>query len=536
MAGYKETPRQKMIAMMYLVLTALLALNVSKAMLDAFIVVNESTEATNVTFSNKIRNTYARFDQQMAINPNKVKPFHDKAMKAKKLSDDMTNYIDSIKYAVIVATDARIETMEQARTTPLKEIKSVDRYTEPTRFFFGHSDDGSAGEGRILKNKINVFRTMMLEIASRPKDSHRLGMITDGDYSDADGAPQNWEEHNFYYTVLAADVAILNKLITDVKNAEFDVVSYLYSSVTAEDFKFNKIEAKVIPRSHYVFVGEEYEAEIIVAAVDTIQDPDIYYLEGVDALTETNIGNARQVEGRGAFAKIVIPATSTGIKKYAGRVTVKSPTGEEITYSFKDEYLVAMPSLTVSATKMNVFYTGVDNPVSIAVSGIGKERIHPSISVGTLTPDPDGVDYIVKIPGGSTGKAVISVDAEYEGGTKSMGLAEFRIKRVPDPSAYIANVNQGNIDKNKLIAAGAIIPQMPEDFEFDLNFVIVSYTFTSVRSGDIFERQARGNALTEEMKNFIRASRRGTKIWFENIIAKGPDGNTPLGTISLVVN
>ena len=72
-----------MIAMMYLVLTALLALNVSKAMLDAFIVVNESTVATNVTFSDKIENTYARFDEQLAINHNKVKPFYDKAMEAK---------------------------------------------------------------------------------------------------------------------------------------------------------------------------------------------------------------------------------------------------------------------------------------------------------------------------------------------------------------------------------------------------------------------------------------------------------------------
>ncbi len=534
MAGYKETPRQKMMAMMYLVLTALLALNVSKEMLDAFIVVNESTVATNITFSDKIENTYARFIEQLAINPNKVKPFYDKAMKVKELSEEMTNYIDSIKYAIIVATDTRTETMEQARTTPLKEIKSVDRYTEPTRFFFGHSDDGSAGEGRILKNKINVFRTKMLKIASRPEDSHRLGMITDGDYRDADGAPQNWEEHNFYYTVLAADIAILNKLITDVKNAEFDVISHLYSAVSAEDFKFDKIEAKVIPRSHYIFVGEEYEAEIIVAAVDTKQDPDIYYIEGVDTIT--NIDNARKVEGKEAAVKIVIPATSTGIKKYAGKIRVISPTGEEKFYSFKDEYLVAMPSLTVSATKMNVFYTGVDNPVSISVSGIGKEKIHPRISIGTLAPDPASGDYIVRIPGGSTGKAVISVNAEYEGGTKSMGLAEFRIKRVPDPSAYIANINQGNIDKNTLIVAGAIIPKMPDDFEFDLNFIIVSYTFTSVRSGDIFERQGRGNALSEDMKNFIRASRRGTKIWLENIIAKGPDGNRRLGTISLVVN
>ena len=74
MAGYKETPRQKMIAMMYLVLTALLALNVSKQILDAFIVVNESMETTNAMFSKKLESTISNFKLQYDLNPNKVGP------------------------------------------------------------------------------------------------------------------------------------------------------------------------------------------------------------------------------------------------------------------------------------------------------------------------------------------------------------------------------------------------------------------------------------------------------------------------------
>jgi gliding motility-associated protein GldM len=104
MAGYKETPRQKMIAMMYLVLTSLLALNVSKEIIDTFIVVNESMETTSHTISNKIDQTYNKFQQQYALNPKKVEPYFQKAEEVKGLAQNMINYIDSLKYGVIIST------------------------------------------------------------------------------------------------------------------------------------------------------------------------------------------------------------------------------------------------------------------------------------------------------------------------------------------------------------------------------------------------------------------------------------------------
>lgn len=537
MAGYKETPRQKMIAMMYLVLTSLLALNVSKEIIDTFIVMNESMEATNETFTNKNEQTYSKFAQQYALNQKKVQAYWDSAQRVQHLTQEMIDYIDSIKAAVIIGTDSRIRTVEEAMTTPLNQIKAKDRYTEPTRFFFGRSTTGEEGTAGVLKRRINYYRGEMLQIMGQPHDSDRLGLITEGDFRDADGKKQTWEQHNFYYTVLAADIAILNRIITEVKNAEFDVVTHLYASVTAEDFKFDKIGAKVIPNNRYVFEGEEYVADIIVAAYDTKQDPEVYYLEGVDTLAVNNLRIARQVEGEHGVGKLTIPASSPGIKKYAGIIKVLTPSGDTNYYSFKDEYIVAKPSLTVSATKMNVFYIGVDNPVSISVPGIGNERIRPSISTGTLSDAPAGqnYNYVVRIPSGTIGKAVISVNADYQGSSRLMGSAEFRIKRVPDPKAFIANISEGTLSKEELIVAGAIIPRMPEDFEFDLNFIITSFTFTSVRSGDIYERKTTGNILTDEMKNFISSSRRGTKIWLEDIVARGPDGDRRLGTITLVL-
>jgi gliding motility-associated protein GldM len=268
MAGYKETPRQKMIAMMYLVLTALLALNVSKQILDAFLIVNESMETTNENFSKKLDNTIAKFKIQYQLNPNKVGPFWDKAQVAHKLSREFTTYIDSIKVYIVKLADG-METMKEARETKLKDVKRKDNYDRTTTYFIGNSHDGSTGEARKLRDKMEEYKKKMLDLVDpKFRNSIKIGLDTKGPYYDMDGAKQPWEMHNFYRTILAADVTILNKIKAEVYNAEFDVTNYLLSSISAEDFKYDKIDARVIPKSSYVFMGDEYQAEIVVVAYD----------------------------------------------------------------------------------------------------------------------------------------------------------------------------------------------------------------------------------------------------------------------------
>ena len=549
MAGYKETPRQKMIGMMYLVLTALLALNVSKDILDAFLVVNESIETTNTNFASKNELTMDKFKQQYNLNQNKVGPYWNKAQEASMLSEEMISFIEKVKFELVAHSERTdsLETRKKYYSTTyvpdpvnprdsiplfkldLKNVPSKDKYDQSTNYFIGNSQDGSAGMSRILRDKINEYRTKMLELIGERPDSRKIGLITDDIYYNANGQRANWEMHNFYHTILAATVTILNKIIAEVHNAEFDVISILYSSVSAEDFKFDEIDAKVIPKSRYVFLGEEYNAEILVAAYDTKTSPEVFILEGADTITNANIANAKSIEGVDGLVHLVLPATSEGTKKYAGVIRVKTPAGETNSYYFKDEYIVAKPALTVAATKMNVFYIGVDNPVSISVPGMADELLRPSISVGTLAKATGG-DWNVRVP--TTAKnAVISVAA----GNRQMGSAEFRVKRVPSPVAMIANTESGNISKGAMLAAGAIIPVMPEDFEFELFFEITSFTFTSIRSGDVFSEPAKGNILTGDMKSFIQSARRGTKVWLEDIYARGPDGNRKLSTISLSI-
>ncbi|MFZ4521697.1 MAG: gliding motility protein GldM [Bacteroidales bacterium] len=536
MAGYKETPRQKMIGMMYLVLTALLALNVSKQIIDAFILVNESMETTNENFSKKLDNTYSKFKIQYQLNPNKVGPFWDKAQQAHALSDKLSKYVDSIKFLVIQRTDG-LATIEEARKLNLRDAKRKESYNEPTRFFIGSSPDGSAGEAKVLRDKIELFKKQMLELVDpKFRNSIKMGMDTQGPFYDADGKKQNWEMHNFYRTILAATVTILNKTKAEVYNAEFDVVNQLYSSIDALNFKFDRIQAKVIPRSSYVFLGDEYQAEILVGAYDTKQNPDVRYSLGADTLTPGNFKNATSLEGSQGLVVLKLPGSAEGLKKFAGIIKVVSPLGDTMVFHFKDEFIVARPAITISPSKMNVFYIGVDNPVEISVPG-GPERIIPSISVGSIR--QEGKEWVVSnLTTGNVREAVISVNAVFSGKTKNMGSYKFRLKTVPDPLIKIAGKNEGFISKSLLMASPFLVPEMPAGFDFDLKYTVTSFTFsTSTAAGEGSDTKVQGNRLTDEIVRQIKNARKGQRIWFDDIYAKGPDGTRKVNTsLSLKLN
>jgi gliding motility-associated protein GldM len=532
MAGYKETPRQKMIGMLYLVLTALLALNVSKQILDAFVVVNESMETTNENFSKKLENTYAKFRIQYQLNPNKVGPFWTKAQEAHRLSDQFTRYVDSIKYIVIQKT-ARIP-MDEVKKTPLRDIHQKDSYDMPTSYFIGTSEDGSGGESRILKNKIEVYKKKMLDLVDpKYRNTIKIGLDTRGPYYDADDHKQPWEMHNFYRTILAAAVTILNKIKAEIYNAEFDVTSNLFSSISAEDFKYNKIDARVIPKSAYVFLGDEYQAEIVVAAFDTKGTPNVRYILGSDTLLASNFKNATPLESSMGVVRLKLPGSSEGLKRFAGIIKIVSPLGDTMTFHFKDEFIVAKPGITVSPTKMNVFYVGVDNPVNISVPG-SPENIVPTITTGKIR--PDGKNWIVyDLPKGVR-EAIINVNAVFSGKSKPMGATTFRLKTVPDPVAKIGSKSDGFISKSLLLASPYLIAEMPTGFDFDLKFFVTSFTFTTEVSGDIITTKVMGNRLTPDLLKMIQNAKKNKRIWFEEINVKGPDGDRTIASIGLKIN
>jgi gliding motility-associated protein GldM len=219
-------------------------------------------------------------------------------------------------------------------------------------------------------------------------------------------------------------------------------------------------------------------------------------------------------------------------------IRVRGGTGEVNTYHFHDEYTVGRPSLTVSATKMNVFYIGVDNPVDISSPGIPNEKITPTINIGTLTRDPEKGGWIVRVAEKPEGDmtAVISVSAEIDGKTKQMGEMNFRLRTVPDPTAKIANKTEGTITTNTLLYSPQIVPVKPKDFDFDMVFEIVSFDMVLLQGESVIRRSANGQYFTQEMKDLLETARRGQRIWFENIVATGTDKETRrLNSINFVI-
>ncbi len=560
MAGYKETPRQKMIAMMYLVLYALLALNVSKQVLDAFLVVNESVKSTNESMSEKIASTYNRFEEQYNLNQEKVGPFWEKAKQVKAQSDHMLQYLNNLKFKLVQISEKKdsafilqhyyFDSLVPDEYHPTEMIKrkflnlnivpTKDRYNDVTNFMMGVGNT-KKGEAYHLSKKMSAFRKSMLNFMHLPDSSTKVGLVTNflGNkkiiYRNADNQKQDWENHNFYYTILAADVTLVNKIISEVKMAEFDALKYLYGSVTEKDYKFDHVEAKVIPKSTYVLEGSNYEAEILVAAYDTKTKPNVRVLQGAENINDNNLNQAQLIKGQGGLVKLVFPARKEGKHKYAGIIEMVDPKTNQIArYNFNANYIVAPPSLTVAPLKMNVFYIGVENPVSITAPGLAEEQIIPHISAGKLY--RKGRTWMVKINKRTPGnKVFVSAIAKIDGKSVSLGKANFRVKRVPDPIAEIAGQTNGKIDKNTLLAAGAIIPDM-KDFEFDLYFQVTSFTFATIVNGDWIPKSVRGNRFTPEIINVIRNAKHRQKFFFENIEAKGPDGTVrSLNPISLEI-
>ena len=537
MAGYKETPRQKMIAMMYLVLTALLALNVSKEILDAFLVVNKSMESTNESLTAKIREKYAQFENQFDMNQNKVGPYWQKAQTVRTEAQSLIKYLDFLKYELVKISERKdsLEIMDlyyvdnvingvQKKILNLRSVPTKDKY-DATTFYMMR--ENKTGEAYTLSKKMQIYRDTVLNVMNLPANSDKIGLVTNMEgysYQNADDQTQDWEQHNFYHTILAADITIINKIIAEVRSAEFNALNYLYASVSETDFKFDKVAAKVIPKSTYVFKGQKYEAEVLVAAYDSKTHISSKYIRGATVWNEANTGRATTVDGEEGKIILEFPTNVEGLQKYAGVIEMIDPkTDMMVQHEYYSSYYVAPPSLTVAPLKMNVFYLGVNNPVSISAAGLSKEQIKPVIDMGVLK--QDGNDWIVRIDTKpkNVNLATISATAEIDGERLSLGTAEFRVKRVPDPSAEIAGMTDGLIDKNVFLASSAIIPNM-RDFEFDLYFVVTSYTFATILNGDWVQKNVKGNIFSEEVNDIIRNGKRKQKFFFEKIQAKGPDG------------
>jgi len=518
----KETPRQKMIGLMYLFLTAMLALNVSKEVLNSFVLVSDSLEKTVANSINKNEKTYNEFDKAFMQNEAKVKSWKDKSdnvrHSAKELFETLEGHkVGLAKYAEGEETEAVVD--GKFVTERLSQKDNIDKGFE----YFGPL---GKKHGAPLKKMIDEYRELLLNIVPKSEKTLRNNIentLSTHGHKDKENIEHTWVEINFSHMPLIADFVMLAKLQTDVANMETDVINYLFSQISAGDYKVNKMEATVIANSNYVMKGSDYKAEVFIAAFDSTQDPEIFIGDfkslgdGKYEIPESS-EKLDVVNGKGIFE---LTARAVGNKKWGGLIRLKNPDGGESFYPFETEYRVAEPNLVVSPTKMNVFYYNIDNPVAISVPGIPSDKIRPRIPSGA-TIKKVGKEYIVR-PTKKNGKVSVQVFAEIDGKQKSMGSMPFRIRTIPKPIAKVMGKSSGTISKVALSNAPAVYAEL-EDFVFNLKFKITQ--FTVVKQNGIYSKEIKtnGNKFSREQQDAIKTAKKGSRITIENIEAKGPDG------------
>ena len=522
-AGSQNPLRQAMINMMYLVLLALLALNVSAEVLKAFDTVHAGISASNESISQKNASTMQRFEKLLKNDRERTIKHYEKAQKARQLSDKLNHYIDTLKDHIIQKSGGYLE----EDTSIFVGAKNLDIGTR----VLVKKDNGDT-----LKRKINSTRKKLIDIL----DDYNQDTIQANDVNltrlknqipleaeDPPKGPDNknsWAAANFEMVPVTAAVTILTKLQSDVKNTKSEILSTLIGQVGSSEISFDVFEPIVKTQKSAVSVNEEFNAKIMLGAYSSTQNPKI-----------TVNGEKLEVEnGQGKFSTV---PSSPGEKKLPGEITIEDPsTGKKKSFDFNVNYSAFKAPAIISADAMNVLYTGLENPITVSVPGYKPRQIRATMTKGDLIKQEAG-KYIAKVPEGRKTYIDVSVALD-DGGTKSVGRKEFRIKPVPKPTPYFGSKASGTISAGEVGIVDAIVASMGEGFAFEgVKYVVSKFRLTYVpKRGNFKEATNNGPRLTSKMDRILSDPKPGDKIIVDNISAKGPDGVKRLpSTIVLTV-
>lgn len=507
----KVTPRQKMINLMYVVLMAMLALNVSSDVLNGFSLVDESLNRSTENANEVNLGIYKTFDEQLKSNPAKVREWYDKAQQVRKMSDHLYNLAEELKVAIVKKSDGE--------EGDVHNIVNREDLEAATQIMLAPG----SGRGQELYDAINKYRQDILKMVSDPQQKKVIeSNLTTTVPEKASTLGKNWQEYMFETMPTSAAVTLLTKLQSDVRYAEGEVLHRLVSNIDVKDIRVNELNAYVIPESQTIMQGGKFHAQIIMAAVDTTNRPSIF------------IGGKELTNENGIYE---VSCGSTGEFSLKGYIEMLNGSGEKVKRDFEQKYTVIAPGATVSADIMNVLYAGYDNPMSVSVPGVPTSQISLSMSgAGSLTPKGEG-KYIAK-PTQVGGEVTFTVSAN----NQQMGQFKFRVRKLPDPTAYIQNGDDhfmgGKLSKQAIMAAdhlGAAI----DDGLLNIPFRVTGFVATFFDNmGNSVDEASSGASFTDRQKNIIRQLSRGKRFYIGKIKAVGPDGveRTLNGSMDITIN
>jgi len=269
---------------------------------------------------------------------------------------------------------------------------------------------------------------------------------------------------------------------------------------------------------------------IYIGVVDTTKFKGDQYKVGPGIASKPPlIGEYRTLDniknGSGSYTTM---ASEVGAQTITGVIENKSSKGTFYT-KFKSSYMVAEPSATVAATKMSVFYVGVSNPVSVSAPGVAISDIEISAPGLVFKADKKAGTYTVS-PRKATNKKGVDVVVKNKKSKAILGKANFRVKRLPDPSASVLNKKEGLIKRGLLKAISKVDAKM-ENFDFDLSVTVQQFTLTVKVGSDLMSFKSKNNKLTPAMKNILKKVKRGSRVYFEDIKVQMPGGSRPVPSL-----
>ena len=495
MALPKE-PRQKMINLMYLVLTALLALNVSSEILNAFKVVDKSLQNSSANLSSANNTLYASLTEKLADpkTAEKAKIWEPKAEQAKKLSDELNNYIDGLKTQLKKGSDV---TMVDG-----KESFKEDNLDAATHLF------DTKGEGKILEAKLLAYRKAMLEID--PEINTKFGKTLPIDLEPPvgqDGTKRDFTTSYFHMTPTVAGLTLLSKFQNNVKNAENQVVTYCHEQIGAVKIKFDKTGVLVGQSSNYIMPGQDMVITAGIGAYSSAAQPKI----------SINGAGANVVDGKATYT---VAAAGAGEHSVPVSVTFLNQDGVSETKTETVKYTVGTPGgAAVMLDKMNVFYIGVPNPITIS-SGSGWDKTNVSIAGGSMS-GANG-KRVITVSGGTAASITVVADGK-------TSKFDFRVKNIPDPIGMIGDSKGGRIQSNKFKAQDFLRAELL-GFDFDARFNVTSATVYFAGAGFANSGSVQTASISSgnlaPIKNKMELCKPGSTVTFDELKVVGPDGRS----------
>ena len=489
MAGGKETPRQKMIGMMYLVFIAMLALNMSKEVLSAFGFMNEKLTENNMSTTIKNDRAYANLATKALDQPEKFDDLNTQAIQIKRYSSDFYTYLEDLKTKMTADLDNK------------KDYESMDKTAFLDEFFF--KGDKFTDEGKQFLAQINGFRTDVTNVLGENKqfDNILVKRFSSNTVTNRDGKKIKWLDYRFKGFPLVASLTNLTQMQADIKNTEADIISSLLGGQLESEVSMTNYNGIVNLKKNAFYPGDKVTGSVFLGRYDPSLKPSRVILNG-----------QKYANFKDGSVVLDLRAGSVGEKDING--TIYFIENEiEVPVPFKSSYsVISKPNApVVSADRMNVVYRGLENPISISLPGVPDKDL--TASAPGLEKTGSGT-YVMKPTAGT--EVNIKVRAKLSDGSIVNTNTIFRVKDIPAAMGTVRG-QYGTVQMPKSGLANTPIGAGLPDFLFDLDLQVTSF---KVKVPGQLAIIVRGTKFTAAAKKALSKARRGDIITVYDIKAK----------------